>query len=505
MKIKITSKDITTCKCDAIIVNLFEDDKTPTGATGAVDKALGGAISDLLRHKEFTGKPASTAILDSRGALAARKVIVTGLGKKDTFGPSAIRYAVASAVKKAATLRCHHLATILHGTSAVTPQTAAEIISETAIISAYRFDKYFTTKDDEKDASKIVSLTIIESDPVRAAAAKPGITTGIITADAVNFARDLVNEPPNILTPAELAARAVALAKANGLKSKVLARRELEKLGMNAFLGVARGTSSDALLITIEYTGNPGSQQRMAFVGKGITFDSGGLSLKPASSMDGMKTDMAGAAAVLGAISIAAQLKLPVNITAIIPTTDNMPGPAAQQIGDVVTTFSGKTVEILNTDAEGRLLLCDAVAWAASRSMAPIIDVATLTGACIVALGHHRSGLFCNDDSLAAAITSAADTSGEPVWRMPLDDEYKPLIKSDIADIKNTGGRWAGAITGALFIQEFAGGKPWAHIDIAGPSYVEKPHKIFGKGATGAAVRTLALTARSYATINQGK
>ncbi|MFA6448206.1 MAG: leucyl aminopeptidase [bacterium] len=494
MKIKAVAKDILEYKCDVLIVNLFEGVSKPGGATGAVDKALGGAISRLIKRGEFTGKRCSTAELAGCAALGAGRVVAVGLGTKEKLDVDAVRAVAAASMNKARSMKAKTVGMVLHGTGAggISPEDSGGAIAEGAILGLYKFDKYKTKK--EKDAGKddgVRELTIVTLDAKGAAAANKGIGTGEIMANAANRARDLVNEPPNVLFPEELARRAKEIAKGKKLTVRVFKKSEIEKMKMGAFLGVAQGGHNPPVFIVMEYKGNPKSDKTMAIVGKGITFDSGGLSLKPANSMEDMKTDMSGAAAVLCAMEAIEALKPKINVTALVPATDNMPGGGAQKVGDIVRAMNGKTVEILNTDAEGRLILCDAICYAVKNKMSPIVDIATLTGACMVALGSVRTGLFGNDKKLIEDIAAAGDRSGERMWHMPTDDDYKELLKSDIADIQNIGGRWGGAITAALFLEYFADKTPWAHLDIAGTAYIDKKDRYFAKGATGMAVRSL--------------
>ncbi len=494
MKIKTAVQDVLDYKGDVLIVNLFEGAEKPGGAAGAVDKALGGAISRLIKRGEFTGKPGAVAELPGCKALGAERVVVVGLGKKEKFDLDTVRLAAACSLNKAKAMKAVKVGTILHGAGAGGIETtdSARAVAEGAILGLYKFDKY-RSKDKKEKAKEpgISELTVVVREKKEAAAANKGLRLGEIMANAANRARDLVNEPPNVLYPAELARRAREIAKGKQLKVQVFDKRKIEKMKMEAFLGVAKGSHNPPVFIVMEYKGDPKSGKTLALVGKGITFDSGGLSLKPANAMEDMKTDMSGAAAVLCAMEAIAALKPKINVTALVPATDNMPGGGAQKVGDIVRAMNGKTVEILNTDAEGRLILCDAICYAVRNGMAPIVDVATLTGACMVALGSVRTGLLGSDKKLLDAISAAGEKCGERMWELPVDDEYKELLKSEIADIQNVGGRYAGAITGGLFLEFFTDGAPWAHLDIAGTAYLDKKQRYYPKGATGMGVRTL--------------
>jgi len=493
MKIKVVTKDITGHKCDALVVNLFEGVKKPGGATGAVNKALGGSIASLVKRGEFKGKKGETAVVEGLGKIAAERVIVVGLGKNEKFDLEGVRSATAAAAAKAQQLKAAKIGTVLHGAGAggIDPEAAARATAEGTLLGLYKFDKYLSSSEKKKDEG-ISEVAIIERDASKARVLRRGVKTGEILGGCANYARDLVNEPPNVMTPEELASKARAMARGGRVKVKVYRKKELIAMKMNAFLGVNRGSKSNPQLITIEYKGDPDSSKMMAIIGKGITFDSGGLSLKPSSAMATMKCDMAGAAAVMGAIDAISKLGLKVNVTCIVPTTDNKTGSDAQCVGDIVRASNGKTIEVMNTDAEGRLILSDAIAWAGKKGMEPIIDLATLTGACVVALGTYRTGLFTLDDTLADLIEKSGEEAGERMWRMPMDEEYFEAMKTDVADMKNVGDRNAGAITAALFLKEFTDDKKWAHLDIAGTAFMEKKQGYFGKGATGMGVRTLA-------------
>lgn len=495
MKISMEQGNLAAYKTEALVVNLFEGVKKPGGATGAVDKALGGAITKLIKRGELSGSKGETAVLDGNGT-GAERVIVVGLGKKEKFKMDTIRVAAAAVVKKAAAMKVEKIATVLHGAGAggIAPENAALALAEGSILGAYKFDKYLSS-DKKKNDKKLKEIVVVELDGAQAAQVKKGLVKGTVLADAANYARDLVNEPANVVTPSELATQARKLGKRSNLKVRVFNKKEIKAMKMEALLSVNRGSKEEPYLIVIEYNGNPGSKKKAAIVGKGVTFDSGGLSLKPSNSMTDMKCDMSGAAAVLGAMMAISTLKPKVNITGVIPTTDNKTGSDAQCVGDVVRASNGKTIEVLNTDAEGRLILSDAIAWAVKQGCEPIVDMATLTGACMIALGTHRTGLFSSDDNLAAMIEESGEQAGERMWRMPIDEEYFEAIKSDIADIKNVGNRYAGATTAALFLKEFTDDKAWAHLDIAGPAFLDAPQGYYIKGATGVGVRTMVLFA----------
>jgi leucyl aminopeptidase len=356
------------------------------------------------------------------------------------------------------------------------------------LLGLYTFRAYQTGEKDQHGITEIQILT----EEAHKALAQRVINKATILAEATNAARDLINEPPNVLTPTELAQRAVAMAKRTGLAYEVFEREKIGELGMGGIIGVSQGSAQPPHFIILRYRGAPENPQTMGLVGKGITFDTGGISIKPADHMDEMKSDMGGAAAVFGAMQAIAILQPHINVTALIPTCENMPSGTAYRPGDILRILNGKTIEIVNTDAEGRLILADALSYAAKEGLSPIIDLATLTGAIIIALGNAMTGLFCNNESLTNEIIAAGRSAGEKYWPMPLDDEYQELVQSEIADIKQTGGRPASSVTAAKILEQFVDNTQWAHLDIAGTSYVEGKKSHQEKGGTGVGVRTLA-------------
>ena len=491
MKFEVKPGDICKFKCDAIIVNLFEGVSKPGGATGAVDKALGGAISGMIKAGEIKGKRGESHVIHSLGKLPARLIVVAGLGKKEELSVDRVRNLMGDVVRALRSHRCKSAATILHGagTGGIQPADAAEAISEGSLLGSYQFKGHFTKKDDEDH--NVSELTILESDGSKIPAIKKGIERGRIIAEATMLARDMVNQPANHMTPTHMAAEARKIAEKYNLGITVWDREHMNKKAMCALLGVAQGTREDPKFIILSYKGNPSKPDTIGFIGKGLTFDSGGISLKPQDFMSDMKGDMSGGADVIAAIGAVAALKLKINVTAIVPATENLPGGRALKPGDVLKASNGKTIEVVNTDAEGRLILSDALSYAVKQGVSPLIDLATLTGACHVALGDMYAGVFSNNQALADKVLKAGEEAGEKLWQLPLPDEYKEMNKSDVADIKNSGGRYGGAITAALFLHEFVGDTPWVHIDIAGPFMAEKNKGVLVKGATGFGVRTL--------------
>lgn len=490
MKIKVIVGDIQGIEADAIVVNLFEGVEHPGGATGAVDKALGGAIAKLIEQGEIKGKLNEVSIIHSLGKVPARIVAVAGLGKQSEFTLDKIRGVAAEFCRSLRKLNCRRVATIVHGggVGGIEPAGACQAIVEGSLLGLYKFRKHITKEPEHGDVEE---LLIVERDAAKLQVLEQGCEKGKVIAEATNLARDLVNEPANHMTPSDMASVAEGLAKSYRLRLTILDRERMEKEGMGALLGVARGSRQPPKLIILSYKGDKTSSETLGFIGKGITFDSGGISIKPSEGMAEMKGDMAGGAAVLAALSAIAQLKPKINVTALVPATENLPGGNATKPGDILKAVNGKTIEVVNTDSEGRLILADALAYAVKQGLSPLVDVATLTGACHVALGDFCSGIFGNTQELVDRLVKAGAEAGERLWQMPMYEEYKELNKSEVADIKNTGGRWGGAITAAQFLAEFVGDTPWLHIDIAGTSTTDKERGYLVKGATGVGVRTL--------------
>jgi leucyl aminopeptidase len=492
VNVDVRVQDVLAYKGDALVVNLFEGVTKPGGATAVVDQALAGLISHAITQGEFQGKAGTHLLLHTQGKLKAERVLVAGLGKQAQFGRDAVRSATGEALRFLRRHGCRRVGTILHGTGAggLDVAEAAQAITEGALLGLYTFDRYKGKKDND-DHRVIDELALLLRDRAQMAEVRASSATGQIVARAVNLARDLVNEPSNYLTPRDLASQARAVAKAQGLSCQVFEKRELERLGMGALLGVAQGSSRPPVLIVLSYRGGRGKQPDLGLVGKGITFDSGGISIKPSEGMEQMKGDMAGGAAVIATMAAIGQLKPAINVTAIVPACENLPSGSALKPGDVVRAMDGKTIEVVNTDAEGRLILADGLCYARRLDCQRLVDVATLTGACVVALGSIRSGAFTNNQGWMDQVRSAADAVGDKVWQMPMDGEYDEQIKSDVADVKNVGGRKAGAVTAAKFLARFVGETPWVHLDIAGTAQAEKEKGDTPKGATGVPVRTL--------------
>jgi leucyl aminopeptidase len=450
----------------------------------AVDGPLEGLFARCAKEEEFTGKEGQVLSLHTHGKLGAARLAAIGLGKERSADRTLdqLRGAAARAVKLARSAGARSLA-IAGGFSA--PEEL-QALAEGASLGAYAFDRY----KKEKKPLKLARLDLlVPAKPDRAQT--EAVRLGSEIADAVCAARDLVNDSPGRTTPKALATAARKMAQEAGLQCEVLGRAQIAKLGMNLFLGVAQGSAEEPQLVRISWEPAKGGGKPVALVGKAITFDSGGLSLKTAQGMEDMKTDMAGAAAVIAAMRVVASVKPPFPVRAYFGACENLPSGTAYKPGDVIVGKSGTSVEVLNTDAEGRLVLADVLAWAVEEKPAAVIDLATLTGAILVALGPWTAGLFSNDDQLADQLLESAKAAGEPVWRMPLPPEMEELIKSPIADLKNTGGRWGGSINAALFLQHFVEKVPWAHLDIAGPASIDKERGYNARGATGAGVRLL--------------
>jgi len=468
-----------------LVVGVYEPRKLSSAAAG-VDRAARGYLARVVRRGDMQGKPGTTLLLHSVPGVAAERVLLVGLGRERDFREKRYREAIAAAVRALnatgadeATLHLTELA-VGRRDSAWKVAHAVAVARE----GAYRFTQMKSKSEGDSPALRRLVLNVDRAAEKRAAA---GLAQGLAVAHGMSLAKDLGNLPPNVCTPAYLASQARDLAKRYRMKVTVLERADMEELGMHTLLSVAQGSAQPPKLIVLEYRGGPKKAKPVALVGKGVTFDTGGISLKPGHEMDEMKFDMCGAASVLGTLKAVGEMKLPINVIGVIPTTENMPGSRATRPGDIVKSLSGQTVEILNTDAEGRLILCDALTYVERFQPAAVIDIATLTGACVIALGHVASGLFANDDALAREVVSAADTAHDRVWHLPLWDDYQEQLKSNFADFANIGGRPAGAVTAACFLARFTGKFKWAHLDIAGTAWKSGKEK----GATGRPVPLL--------------
>ena len=497
MDIQVVSKTVKQVVCDALVVGAVRT-KTAQAATTvvlsetakSVDVLLDGLIQQICADGEFKGNLGEITTIYTMGKLAAKRVIVVGLGAQETA--QALRRASSIAARHLQNTGAHHIALALNREQLnVDAAQGVQAQVEGALLGLYTFKKY-QHSNDNGNGRDIRKISIVAGEANKEDVLGEAVRQGSILAEATNLARDLVNEPPNVLTPTELANRASTMAQQFGLECEILDRPQMRELGMGGLLAVAQGSAEPPKFIILRYRGaSQNTGKGMAFVGKGITFDTGGISLKPAERMHEMKGDMAGAAAVICAMQAIAALKPAINVTALVSSAENMPSGTAYRPGDILRIMNGKTIEIVNTDAEGRLVLADALSYAATESLSPVIDVATLTGGIVIALGSVMSGLFCNDDELSDELLAAGRAAGEKFWRMPLDEEYAEQIKSDIADIKQTGGRPASSVTAAKILENFVGDAKWAHLDIAGMDFVDNPKPYQEKGATGFAVRTL--------------
>ncbi|WP_323120984.1 leucyl aminopeptidase [Burkholderia alba] len=482
---KGTSKGFVTGKSDCVVLGVFEA-QTLSGAALDIDVATKGLISRIIKAGDMDGKSGKTLFLHEVSGIGASRVLLVGLGKQDAFGQKAYNEAVRSAWRA---LLATKVAQATFTLAQLPVLERGADWSVRAAIVALRNETYrFTQMKSKPEASAAALKRIVFSvDPADEKAAKTAVKQAVALANGMDLTRDLGNLPGNVCTPTYLANTAKKLAKDWNLKAEVLGLKQIQALKMGSFLSVTRGSVEPPQFIVLHYQGAAAKAAPVVLVGKGITFDTGGISLKPGEGMDEMKYDMCGAGSVLGTIRAVAEMGLKLNVVAIVPTCENMPAGNATKPGDIVTSMKGLTIEVLNTDAEGRLILCDALTYAERFKPAAVIDVATLTGACVIALGHHNSGLFSKDDALAGELLDASREAGDPAWRLPLDDEYHEQLKSNFADLANIGGRPGGSVTAACFLSRFTESYPWAHLDIAGTAWKSGA----AKGATGRPVPLL--------------
>ena len=486
MKIEFRPEPLAQLSVPTLVAYTFEDAPASSGTVEQLPEETRQQLKELQTAGELTGKPFEFTILRQPAGLAVAKLLVVGAGKREKFTETHLRHLAGAATRHLRSRGGRELAWLLDSNDA----SAVASVVEGVLVADYDSDSYRTERTAEKG---IDTLWLATGGVAAGSDAQAALNSGRILGEAQNFTRTLVNEPSNIMTPTKLAERAAEMAAHLGLECEVLGAEEIQRLKMGAFWAVAQGSQTEpAKLIILRYApeGAP-AEPVIGLIGKGITFDSGGISIKPSENMHEMKTDMAGGATMLGVMQAIAQLKPNVRVTALIPATENMPSGNAFKPGDVITSMSGKTIEILNTDAEGRLVLADALTYAKQLGCTVLIDAATLTGACMVALGNITTGVFGWDKEWVNRVLAAANSAGEKMWQLPVDDDYRDLYKSTIADLANTGGRYGGAITAAMFIGEFAGDTPWVHLDIAGTRWAndEKPYR--AKGPTGHGVRTL--------------
>ncbi len=482
---KGSTNGFLTGKSDCIVIGIFES-QTLSGAALEIDAATKGLLTRIIKAGDMDGKNGSTLFLHEVSGIGASRVLLVGLGKQDAFTQKAYGDAVRAAWRAILGTKIVQVTFTL--AQAPIKERSSDWAVRAAILALRELTYKFTQMKSKLDATaRALKRVVFSVDTVDEKLAKIAAKQGAALANGMDLTRDLGNLPGNVCTPTYLATTAKKLAKDWKLKVEVLGQKQIEALRMGSFLSVAKGSVEPPQFIVLQYQGGAAKAAPVVLVGKGITFDTGGISLKPGDSMDEMKYDMCGAGSVLGTLRAVAELGLKINVVGIIPTCENMPAGNATKPGDIVTSMSGTTIEVLNTDAEGRLILCDALTYAERFKPAAVIDIATLTGACVIALGHHNSGLFSKDDALAGELLDASKEAADPAWRMPLDDEYQELLKSNFADVANIGGRPGGSVTAACFLSRFTEAYPWAHLDIAGTAWRSGA----AKGATGRPVPLL--------------
>ncbi len=494
INVKTTRTDLAKCKTGVLVVGRFSDGD-PGELIVSLDKKLDGAIARLAKIGDFTGKAKTQAVVYGNGRIGAERLLLLGLGERKKAALDTLRKAAAAAANRAVEMKIKHVSLAMHRcfTGILDAEVMGRAIAEGVYFGAYRYDEYITANGNGRPPS--LAVEVVDSDAATLKALAPGLSTGAVIGRAQCYARTLANRPGNVIDPPALAKAAQDLARGlQAVRCTVFDEKQLRRNKMGGILAVGAGSRSAPRLIVLKYTPRKKPARDLptiALVGKGITFDSGGISIKPAQDMDQMKLDKSGAIAVLATILAVAEMGLPVNVLGVIPSAENLPSGTSFRPGDIVTTYSGKTVEILNTDAEGRMILCDAIAYAARQKCGVIVDIATLTGACMVALGTYKAGLMGNDDVLIGQIEKAAVDSGEKVWHLPSDDEYADEMRSKIADLKNTGSRWGGACSAAAFLRQFVRDAKWAHLDIAGMDLFAKATECATLGSTGFGVRLL--------------
>ena len=491
MQVTAQVEQADTASAEVLVLTHCEGEALAKQGAAPLDRALGGALSKLVQSKEFEGKANEVLLYHTQDKVPAKRLVLVGLGKKNEVTLETIRQAMGSAAKRVRQAKVGSFAVVL---PTVKPGRmswveVAQAMVEGAILGSYQFTVY---RSEAASGQDVAEMRILAQQKDQLRQVTEGVRRGVATAEATVFVRDLCNHPSNILTPTRVADEAKTVAKTDGITIKILEQKEMEQLGMGALLGVSRGSQEPPKFIILEYNGTKKKDERpVVLVGKTITFDTGGISLKPAENMEHMKADMTGGAEVLASIRAAARLKLPLRLISILPVAENMPGGRAMKPGDIVTTLSGKTVEVQNTDAEGRLILADGLAYAMRYKPAALIDIATLTGACVVALGQFAIGMFGTDQALKEQVRKSGQKAGEKVWEMPLWEEYFEQLKSDVADMRNIGGRGGGMITAALFLSKFVGDCPWVHLDIASTDWSERERAYIPKGPTAIGTRLL--------------
>jgi leucyl aminopeptidase len=494
MEIVVSRTDIAEHRTPLLVIGLVEGERELSGAISRIDQTLSGQVADVVQRGDFKGREGQTLVLYPRkGELAAERVLLVGTGKSETADPERLRRAAATSLKQAVRLGVDSFAIALDPLNRLrerlTPTAAGRAMAEGFTLGSYVFDEYKSKSETDDQPKKVARIEIFESDEGRAGEVEAGVRIGAALGRAENFARTLGNLPGNVATPSYLADRASEIGAKFGMKVTILGLEELRKESLGALLAVAQGSDQEPRLIILEHRKGPDGAKPLVLVGKGLTFDSGGISIKPAQGMEEMKFDMCGGAAVIAAMSAIGELDVAANVIGVVPSSENLISGQAMKPGDIVRSHLGKTIEVINTDAEGRLILADALSYVRRFEPAAVVDAATLTGSCVVALGAHASAVLGNDEALIEEIRQAGSRVGERVWPLPMFDEYREQIKSDYADIKNSGGRPAGTITASWFLREFVGDMPWAHLDIAGTAYGDGKLSYQAKGATGVPTR----------------
>lgn len=496
VELKTAAADFTEFKTALLAIGMFSDAKGLDRLAGQLDKKLGGAIENVIRLGDFKAKDQTSVVIYDCGNIGASRIILVGLGERKKATLDTLRKAAASAASRAVELKINTMGAILHRpfVGRFDLSDMGQAIAEGLHFGSYRYDE-FVTDGEEATRPESLEAILIDSEQSVVKSLKAGLERGDIVGRAQSFARTVANRPANVVSPETLAETARQIARdTGGISCTIFDDSQLARKGMGGILAVGSGSKNRPRLIILRYkpaSRLAASNPTIALVGKAITFDSGGLSLKPAANMEQMKLDKSGGIAAMATIKAAAQMKLPLNLLAIVPAAENMPGGASYRPGDIISTHRGKTIEVQNTDAEGRLLLADALEYAVEQNCDVIIDIATLTGSCVVALGQYMAGLMGNDDKLISQLAAAARFSGEKCWHMPSGDEYAEEMKSKIADLKNVGGKWGGACTAAAFLRQFVGDKKWAHLDIAGMDVFEKDTSFAAQGSSGFGVRLL--------------
>lgn len=492
MKCQVKEGHLAQEATDVLVLGGYEDENALPRTHQAVDDALGGQLRELRETGEFSGKNQQAVLIHTRKALPAKRVLLLGLGKKRDVTLDCVRQAMGTAFKKVRQTGAETFAAPVLATDTLKAPVSdiAQAMVEGAMLGGYRFSHY-RSDEDEPSEREIRTMTLLANRANQVSGMKTGVRRGEASANATSFARDLCNHPANVMTPSRVAQEAQKMAEDLGVTVTVLERKDQQKLGMGGMLGVSRGSHEPPKFVILEYAGGKKKDRPVVLVGKTVTFDSGGISLKPSENMEQMKADMTGGAEVVAVVRAAAQLRLRVNVVGILPATENMPGGRATKPGDILRMLNGKTVEVQNTDAEGRLILADGLAYAARLNPQCIVDIATLTGACIVALGQFAIGMLGNDDALKTGLKKAGEQAGERVWEMPLWEEYFEQLKSDVADMRNIGGRGGGMITAGMFLSKFVGDCPWVHLDIASTDWSASERPYIGKGPTAIGTRLL--------------